>query len=141
MQRTTYNSTGRRVEKDRVIMDNLVAHALDLTTDVEDLLTLDFPNIVRIKQLNSHIEDLNNAKRDFRRVHGQLKASLGDAFSERYPGYEGLLESLDTQLKGAWVRLDEIEIQNTKTQYEDGSREKNMQERTCSTSVQPCYPS
>ncbi len=100
-------------------MDDLTARSIILSCEVENLLAHDVAAMVGESQLNSHIKEVKNVRREFRWVNTQLKVLLGDGFTQHYPVYEGMLKSLRDQERGAWARLDELEKQENHAQREE----------------------
>ena len=111
------HSTGRKVpkirEKQTNKMSELQMKAIDIGSDVEDFFdsyVLDELN--EEEELREYVEKLDTLKREFRRVHSQLKRSEGENFSTTYPEFDNYLKRLTEDFKTANKKLSESRALN-----------------------------
>ncbi len=103
--------TGRRVRNREKVkntkMDDLQAKAIECLSDVED--HFDFYNLAEINdaiELQDYLSKAEGIKRDFRRVHAQLKNIEGeDVFNNKYTYYEQSITDLNTALRNGSKKL------------------------------------
>ena len=112
------HSTGERVPIVRTSqpeMDEQQRHAkaVDSVSDVDDLLSsYTLEELVGEEELHEFILRIESTKREFRRVHAQLKDSDGANFATKYSYYEGRMAELDALFKKASKKLSELRILN-----------------------------
>ena len=112
------HSTGERVPIVRTSqpeMDEQQRHAkaVDSVSDVDDLLSsYTLEELVGEEELHEFILRIESTKREFRRVHAQLKDSDGANFATKYSYYEGRMTELDALFKKASKKLSELRILN-----------------------------
>ena len=108
MQRSTFNSTGIRAKEDRTRMENLTPQVINISCDIEDLLALKLSSMFQVDRVESYIEDIKSVRRDFRRVHAQIKQILGNEHATKYPDYDKIIKDLDDRTDEAWTRLGKV---------------------------------
>ena len=111
------HSTGRKVRKTREKQTNnmseLQMKANDIGSDVEDFFdsyVLDELN--KEEELREYVEKLDVLKREFRRIHSQLKRTEGENFSSMYPEFDNYLTRLTEDFKAANRKLSENRAQS-----------------------------
>ena len=68
---------------------DLQAEVVNITNDVEDLFdSYKVENLTEEDELNEFVIKIGDIKRDFRRIHAQLKIAEGEDFENKYSGYE-----------------------------------------------------
>ena len=84
---TVDDAPGIDIDNASQIMDDLPKLAIDIRSDVEDLFeSYDIDELLDEEELSRYQSKLETVKRDFRRIHAQLKANGGEeVFQEKYP--------------------------------------------------------
>ena len=109
-------SRGRRVWKDRSKgtgeMDELQKQIIDCRSDVEEFY-VDFVlnDLEDEEDLEQYVTKIVEIKREFRRVHAQLKISEGDddeAFKKNHPYYVKDVAELDSLYKKSTKKLKDV---------------------------------
>jgi hypothetical protein len=126
MQRSTFNSTGIRAKEDRTRMENLTPQVINISCDIEDLIALKLSSMFQVDRVESYIEDIKIVRRDFRRVHAQIKQILGNEHATQYPDYDKIIKDLDDRTDEAWTRLGEVR----KNLSDEAFKVQNDQQRT-----------
>ena len=107
-----FGDSGDRVLKDRgrkPKMDTLHARTVDSCSDVDDFLssyTLD--ELSGEDELQDYVTKVEVLKRDFRRVHSQIKDADEEGFPAKYPYYTDKLEELTKLFKDANTKLTNL---------------------------------
>ena len=107
------NSTGVRVPKVRTKgdkMDEVARLAINSQSDVEDLFeSYVIEELEDEDELSDYLTKIEVVKRDFRRIHSQLKAIEGDEdFQKKYPYYDKDLATLNTSFKEVSKKLADL---------------------------------
>ncbi len=92
------HKTGERVLKDRQKMaeKGINVQAINIRSDVEDFFdSYDFENLDELEDVQEYIMNLGNLKREFRRVHAQVKETEGAEFGTKYSDFDKLLNDLN----------------------------------------------
>ena len=76
-------------------MENLTPQVINISCDMEDLLALKLSSMFQVDRVESYIEDIKSVRRDFRRVHAQIKQILGNEHASKYPDYDKIIKDLD----------------------------------------------
>ena len=83
----------KKYRNSKMANHDLQAQAVNITSDVEDLSdSYQVENLMEEDELNEFVIKIGDMKRDFRRIHAQLKIAVGEDFENKYPGYEEQLE-------------------------------------------------
>ena len=80
--------TGKRVPKIRnfkmAVTSDLQLQAINVTCDIEDLFeSYQIENLTEEFELSDFVIKIGNVKKDFRRIHAQLKISDGENFENK----------------------------------------------------------
>ena len=112
-----FHSEGRKVVKVRdtdTIMEseiseltkNLHSLAINCRSDVEDFFdTYDIDELENEEDLQNYISKIEGVKRDFRRVHAQIKSTDEANFDTQYPYYSNDLDKLNQHFKNASKKM------------------------------------
>ena len=115
-----FHRTGKRVLKDRETgqkMDDLQIQAINICSDVEDHFdSYDLQDIEDEGDLLTYVAKVEENKREFRRIHSQIKSNLGEEdFIDKYPYYDKLVNDLNNEFKASSKKLAEIKKMNKKS--------------------------
>ena len=89
--------------------DELHERAIEIRSDIDDFSdSFDVSQISDEEELLEYSRDIESLKKDFRRIHAQLKDKDNDNFDARYPDYENVLASLSTGFKTAKEKLRKL---------------------------------
>ena len=82
--------TGRRVPKVRDSkMDDLRIQAINISSDVDDLFdSYEISELAEMDDLEDYVRKIGDVKREYRRIHRQIKDLDGDGFPTRYPDFD-----------------------------------------------------
>ena len=125
-------------------LDDLPKLAIEIRSDVEDLFeSYDVDELSDEEELSSYQSKLEVAKRNFRRIHAQLKANEGDeGFQEKYPYYDTELGSLNDKFKIVTKKLTQArkksksEVNNLETQFAEAQAER---EKSKCIALRKCF--
>ena len=95
-------------------MDDLATLVIDIRSDVDDLSdSYDINELSDEEELSNYQAKLETVKRNFRRIHAQIKSNEGEeAFQKKYPYYDEDLASLTEKFKSATKKLSEVRKRN-----------------------------
>ena len=101
-------------------MDEVTRLAINSQSDVEDLFeSYVIEELEDEDELSDYLTKIDVVKRDFRRIHSQLKAIEGDEdFQKKYPYYDKDLATLNTSFKEVSKKLADIR-KNRKSELND----------------------
>ena len=102
--------TGERVPKVRpskmASNEQLQIQAINICSDVEDLWeSYQVDDLTDGEELSQFVIKIGDMKREFRRVHAQLKSVEGNDFDKNHPDYKKHLDKLNEQFKNANNKL------------------------------------
>ena len=105
--------TGKRVIKIRNKMDNLNSKldvlSINICSDIEDHYdSYQIENLSDEEELNEYVTKLGGLKKEFRRIHAQIKTAEGENFDTNYPNFKEQLEELNTKFKNANGKLTKL---------------------------------
>ena len=112
------HTTGRKVYKNRgdqnsSKMDELNIKVVEICSDVDDFLaSYTLKELTEEDEVQDYVLKLEGLKRDFRRVHSQVKTLEGNDFPTKYPYYDQRLTELTETFKAANKKLSELKVQS-----------------------------
>ena len=87
--------TGRRVTKSRDLKmanEELRLHVINISSDIEDFYdSYQLEELIEVDELENYLSKLGDMKRNFRRIHSQLKLAEGENFSVNYSKFDTTL--------------------------------------------------
>ena len=125
--------TGRRVAKIRgpkMACNELQVQAINVSSDMEDLFeSYQIDDLIELGELNEVLCKIGDIKREFRRIHAQLKITEGDNYGRVYPDYKKQLKELNNKFNTAnkkssavkradKEKLEEVERRRTELESE-----------------------
>ena len=73
-----------------------------VSSDMEDLFeSYQIDDLIELGELNEFLCKIGDIKREFRRIHAQLKITEGDNYGRVYPDYEKQLKELNNKFNTA----------------------------------------
>ena len=115
---------------------NFQFQAVNISSDVEDFFeSYNLDDLSNDDELQQYVTEISELKRDFRRVHAQLKTVQGKDFEKNHPTYQTDLSQLNSQFQKANNKLSSLRIaeKNRKDQCEklrdDPAKSKYVSER------------
>ena len=103
---------GRRVEKIRnqkMASEDLRMQAINVGSDIEDLFeSYEIDSLTELSEINDFVCKIGDMKRNFRRIHAQLKSVEGENYGTLYPDYENRLKELTENFKAANEKLSAL---------------------------------
>ena len=139
---------GRTITEDiapaTITMDDLATLVIDIRSDVDDLSdSYDINELSDEEELSNYQTKLETVKRNFRRIHAQIKSNEGEeAFQKKYPYYDEDLASLTEKFKSATKKLSEVrkrnkeDVNNLEAQIAQAQVER---EKSKCIAVQKCF--
>ena len=112
------HTTGRKVYKNRgdqnsSKMDELNTKVVEICSDVDDFLaSYILEELTEEEEVKNYVLKLEGLKRDFRRVHSQVKTLEGTDFPTKYPYYDQRLTELTEIFKAANKKLSVLKAQS-----------------------------
>ena len=100
-----------------------------MRSDVEDFFdSYDIENLGDVEEVHNYITELGDLKRDFRRIHSQVKLAEGVEFSTKYPDFDKLLNDLNDRFKHASQKLSDIKKSKKQDEKEEFEKEMLVEE-------------
>ena len=86
---------------------DLQMQAINISSDIEDLLeSYEIEKLTELDELNKFISLIGDMKREYRRIHAQLKIAEGENYNTAYPNYQKKLNELIENFKTANDKLN-----------------------------------
>ena len=83
--------------------------AINICSDIEDLFdSYDIDELIGEDELHVYVEKLGETKREYRRIHSQLKMLAGEEFPIKYPDFDKNLNDLNGKFKIANKKLTKL---------------------------------
>ena len=103
--------TGKRVPKVKTNMANqeLQKQAINISSDIEDLMeSYEIEKLTELDELDKFVTLIGDMKRDYRRIHAQLKIAEGENYHKAYPNYQNQLNELIENFKEANEKINAL---------------------------------
>ena len=104
--------TGKRVIKDRgsnMESKELKTQAIHIYSDLEDFFdSYDIRELDEVDELQDYVAKIGDLKRNFRRIHSELKVALGEEFKTEYPEFDNTSNELSEKFKIANKKLTDL---------------------------------
>ena len=115
------HTTGRKVYKNwgdqnSSKMDELNIKVVEICSDVDDFLaSYTLEELTEEDEVQDYVLKLEGLKRDFRRVHSQVRTLEGNDFPTKYPYYDQRLTEITETFKAANKKLSEYRVKPRKS--------------------------